>query len=450
MSITAVQKKSIIKGILDMRQAVTWCLILNMFFQLQVFGIASAHAEKKISSLRVAVLPYAETLTPELDVYIKRVRKDLKQQREIEVLDDEYARSILDYYLTYVDESTQETNITNFVQSARQKYSELKYKEAKELIHQAKQAIQANIDAVKSNRFQIDILMLEAKLAYLEKNSSLIAKDYETIAHLDPSLTLEKGLYSRWEIKALATARDNILKEGTGTLSITAKPYGSEVYLNGLHVGTTLYDKPLLLKNIPLGQHCVELKTIHHKSYRTYVEVQKNIVKILDLQLERAVSSGKTKNALISPQHFHTPYELSYLMTQLGYYMKADKIILVRGKVDDQNKSDLFYQIGDTELGAVYKEHSIPLDKQKSEHVALVTKEMRDQLEKDLLKNPHDQLITQSVGSLKLHERRKQPLLKKPLFWILVGAGAATGGVGSILLGGSVAASTTGGIVIGL
>lgn len=107
----------------------------------------------------------------------------------------------------------------------------------------------------------------------------------------------------------------------------------------------------------------------------------------------------------------------------------------------------LVYRMGDTGLGAVYKAKELSLSQKKpAQTITLAANEMNGEARRDVLKNPAE-ITTQNVGSVKLHEK-KRPFYKRPLFWVLVGAGTATGGALGAVLGGGGAA--LGGVIIGL
>ena len=171
-------------------------------------------------------------------------------------------------------------------------------------------------------------------------------------------------------------------------------------------------------------------------------------IKSVRAVLKRKPNQRANNTTTIHPKRFGTPGELSKLVSGLGYYLPADKIILVH-KQNPETPGYIDYQIGDTELGAVSKLQHVKYDPRKSSFV-LVTKEMRGEVFKDVLANPGDTLISQSVGSIQLLEKRRKPLYRRPVFWVLMGAGAAGGGIAAAILGAGGAAAATGGVIIGL
>jgi len=337
--------------------------------------------------------------------------------------------------------------LTHTVRDARKAYSTFDYKKSKDILVDAETLMNKRIADGKSNERLIDIYILKSKLAYVAGRKSDAISLYKRIVQLNPILVYEKGLYSRWEIKALHDAKEHAAKSTPGTLSIHAKPNSSEVYVNGVHYGLTLYNKPLTIDHLPPGNHCLEIKTVHHEPYIQYIDVEPGKTHELTISLLRLSRTSKKLFTAISPSRFQTPEELAYLMIHLGYYLKVDKLVLIYPK-GESTLDHLTYQIGDVGLGAVNIPAQISLAKKNKIPLKLVTREMQKEIRQDVLSQSGDQLISKNVGNMLLHEQRRKPIYKKPLFWIIVGAGAAVGGVAGILLGGSSAIASTGGVVI--
>jgi len=395
--------------------------------------------------IRIAVLPYTSSISTDINKKVRTIEKQLKRQKNISILPYRASKQIAQYYLDYVDAHSRGTELSKLIRDARKAYSEFDYKLSNKILENAEALINNRIADGKSNERLIDIYILKSKLAYVDGRKSDAVSLYTDIARLNPTLEHDKRLYSRWEIKALLAAKKHAVKEKHGMLSIQAKPHSSEVYVNGVHYGLTLYNKPLTIGRLLPGNHCLEIKTVNHEPYIQYIDVEPGKTHELTISLSRLSRTTKQQFTGIPPDRFQTPEEMARLMMHLGYYLKVDKLVLIYP--GDASKK-LTYQIGDVGLGAVNIPSEISLAKKNKEPLKLVTREMQKEIRKDVLSQSGDQLISKNVGSMLLHERRKKPIYKKPLFWILVGAGAAAGGVAGILLGGSSAAASTGGVII--
>lgn len=403
--------------------------------------------EKSQKTLTVAIVPYADAASPQIDDLIAKIEKNLGMQKGIRVLEQGTTNDILNYYLTYIDNNSRDSNSARLLREAREAYLQTKYDEASKDLSEAESHIKDRTSKGESNALLPELLILKAKLAYVGGSKGDVNGIYDEIVQLNPELTFPEGLYSNWERKALAQAKQKLAPVSTASIEITSDPINSEVYVNGIRKGVTYYDKPLSVSNYPPGEHCVEIKTIHYEPYTNCFSLSQGETKVIKANLKRISHPAAGSAAVVSPQRFGSASELSELISELGYYMGVDKIILVH-KGDDASPNALTYQIGDASLGAVNKPSSLEFDADKGGALGLVTKEMRGEMKKDVLANPGDELISQSVGSIQLQEQRRKPLYKRPLFWILTGAGAAGGGIAAVLLGIGAAAATTGGLLI--
>lgn len=406
------------------------------------------HRKMNANRVVVAVVPFAENVSEELEKKIKSVVDDLISQKGIDVIERKVSQDILGYYLDYVDTNTRDSEFGNLMKGARQAFIDVDYGKAKELADKALNIVEDAERQESSNSGIIDVLTLEAKIAYVQGNSKGVEDSYRRIVQYDPDLKYEADLHSRWEISALKKAKDLIAGVSRASIEISSNPINSDVFLDGVRKGVTLYDRPLIIPNILPGKHCIEVKTIHYKPNIRYVELHGGDSSKITAELVRVDYKGNSANSTVPPSRFNTPQELAGLMSNLGYYLKADKIILV-GEKGEGTKGYLDYQVGDTKLGAIYESQRITYTGGEGS-ISLVTEEMKGMIKKDVLSGRGDQLVSRSVGSMDLHEKRRKPIYKRPLFWILIGLGAAGGGIGAVLLGGGAAASTTGGVIIAL
>lgn len=401
------------------------------------------------SHISVAIIPYVNEPSSDTARIIKSVEKNLQEQKGIRVLDRKAADEILSYYLNHVDKNSRDEEIKSIFREAREEYQKASYEKSFDLLKAAESRIREGIGKGGTNALLEDVLILKAKLEYVLGRKGNVNSIYEEIIRLDPALEFPKGLYSKWEHDALKQAKAKIEPTRTGYVEIYSDPKNSEVYLNGLHVGVTYYDKPFILDKVPTSQHCIDIKTIHYENYTECFVLKENERRTIKAVLKRISVPNGVKTSVVSPARFGTAYELSGLVSSLGYYMGVDKIILIHG-FNPEKPDAVVYQIGDVSLGAVSNKSEIVLKNKNGTDLALMTKEMRSEIKKDVLSNPGDELISQSVGSIQLHEQRRKPIYKRPIFWILTGAGAAAGGITAVILGAGAAAAITGGVIIGL
>lgn len=411
-----------------------------------ITGAKETTSDAALSGTSVAVVPYAELSTPKIDKLMKDLEESLSAQKGVRVLDRKTTNDILSYYLDHVDQAAKQGGGTILLREARESYQAADYENAARKLAEAEATVRGK---GASNSIMPDLLILKAKLAYVMGNKGSVAGIYDELVRLNPDLEFSKGLYSRWEHKALEDAKKKIGDLRTASILVYSDPKNCEVYLNGIHKGVTYYDKPFEIASVPSGEHCVEIRTINYETHVECFNLGQGERREIRATLKR-ISAGKgAGKAVVSPSRFSSANDLSVLVSGLGYYMGVNKVILVHGGNGDI-PDELQYQIGDTTLGAVNKPSVLALNSKKGAPLALVTKEMRDEMQKDVLANPEDQLISQSVGSIQLHEQRRKPIYKRPIFWILAGAGAAAGGIAAAILGAGAVVATTGGLLIGL
>ena len=223
----------------------------------------------------------------------------------------------------------------------------------------------------------------------------------------------------------------------------------SEVYLNGVLKGTTYYNEPFVLQNIPVGRHYLEIKTVFHESYSRYVNIGVNESTEVKASLARISNSRSSKRTTIPSDQFQTPQEMSDLISNLGKYLRVDKVVLVTEEGGPGSKN-VYYQIGDAALGALGASHMMNEGSKEGVKLAALYKDAHGEIKMDVLQKPESSLTSRSVGDIKLIEKRKKKLYKRPLFWILIGAGAASGGIAAAVLGVGGAAAATGGVLIAL
>jgi len=70
-------------------------------------------ASKKI--IRIAVLPYAESVSPEINKNVHTIEKQLKRQKNISILPYRASKQITQYYLDYVDARSRDTELSKLI-----------------------------------------------------------------------------------------------------------------------------------------------------------------------------------------------------------------------------------------------------------------------------------------------------------------------------------------------
>ncbi len=422
---------------------VTLFSFLSVSTNLYPYDVGHGAVSKKTSGpVTVALVPFAERLSPEVERLIRRLGDELKKTKGLRLLDRSKTDAILQYYLSHVERTSEDDTVSRQVTSARQALIAGNYGLARSLLDDSEKKIRAKMAAGGSNEGLHQVHLLRAKVHHANGSTAGVEREYDEVARLAPLLELDPNLYSNWERSALKAAREKIRSSGEGRIEIASQPQGSEVFLNGLYVGIS----PMTLKGLPPADHLIEVKSVGHAPaiHRAPLKAGENLrIKVDLVRIQPAEPSPSERT--IRPSLYRSDLELSRLISTLGYHMGVDKVVLVADKRLEGRDTAVF-RVVDARLGAVQKENQVALDTAAPQGgIALLTEQLGREARIDVLSNP-GKYANRSVGSVELHERRR-PFYKKPLFWVLVGAAAGTGGALGAVLGGGAA---VGGVVIGL
>lgn len=412
---------------------------------LEAYDLSHSTIRKSPSApFTVALVPFAEMRTRSLDDLMRNLRGELKKTKGMRVMEEAETEEILRYYLKYVNATTEGNSVQRSLTEARQSLLAGNYPQAEKLLAATEQKIGAAVALGGSNEGLYQIHLLRAKVHHAKGRKEGVAREYDRLVHLNPRMTLDANLYSNWERKALDDARERVSNENSASVKVVASPLGSEVFLNGVHQGIA----PTTLRDLPAGLHVVEVKTVHHAPFLQQVNLKAGETAEVSAHLTRTGVAGSEADSLsvtIRPSLYKTDLEISRLISTLGYHLGVDRIVLVSDK-NSSGVDSLVYRIGDTGLGSVQRQHQVALSSaDRGGSVAGMVGAVNQELRTDVLKDP-PKYADQSVGSVKLHEVRKKPFYKRPLFWILAGAAAGTGGALAAVLAPGAAA---GGILIG-
>ncbi|HEX5038381.1 MAG TPA: PEGA domain-containing protein [bacterium] len=372
------------------------------------------------------------------------MHSELGKEKGLRVMEQADTEEILRYYLNYVNKTSEDDSAQRSLTDARQSLLAGNYSEADKLLTDAERKIQAKASSGGTNEGLYQIYLLRAKVHHANGRKTGVAQEYDRLVHLVPRMELDANLYSNWERSSLEDARKRLTNESAASVRVTANPQGSEVFLNGVHQGIA----PMTLEDLPAGMHVIEVKTVHHAPFLQQVNLKAGDSVAVSAKLSRtAVAGGEASPGAVTirPSLYKTDLEISRLISTLGYHLGVDRIILVSDKKSGGVDS-LLYRIGDTGLGSVQREHQVAVSSgSAAQGVSGMVGAVHQELKTDILKNP-SKYADQSVGSVKLHEKRRKPLYKKPLFWVLTAAAAGTAGALAAVLG---PAAATGGIIIG-
>ncbi len=398
---------------------------------------------KSRGPVTVALVPFVEQWNKDYGHLLDRLHKDLASRSHLRVLGKDETKLILDYYLRYAQRAESGGTAHAKIVEARQALLAGDDRGAQSFLDAAEKAIHSRMAQGGSNEGLYICHLLKAKLHHAHGDERAVGEDYAQVVRLYPQLDFDPLLYSHWERKALGEAKKNLEQESKGTLSVTSSPSGSEVFLNGVHQGIT----PMTLADLPMGKHVLEIKTVNYQPFLRSIELsQSGIQKIRATLAAGGHFEEKGSHPVIRPSLHRTDEAISQLIATLGYHMGVDRIVLVSDHLQN-GRSSLVYRITDSDVGAVRRQAEVGLNStDPAASGAYLAEVLERQLREDVLANP--QSANPSVGSLSLHEKGRRPFYKRPLFWVMTGVAAGTGGVLAAVLGAGSAAAT-GGILVG-
>ncbi len=414
---------------------------------LQAYDFSGASQKRKKGDITVALVAFAEKRTPEVEGLIASLGQELRRTSRVHVQDQAKTNDLLQSYLAHVNQVTKRSSQMPALTQAREKLLANDYASAERLLLKAEKDIQERIQKGGSGEGLAQVYVLRAKVQRNRKNEAAIESEYGKLIRLNPAYALDKNLYSGWERSAFEKVKKQVLSENLGSIAVTSDPIGGEVFLNGFYRGIS----PVLLDHLPQGPYLVEVRTVNHLPFSQKVTLQSGEKATLRGKLSRlsVASDYAHVDPLLKPSFFKNEAEISNLISTLGYHLGADRVVLVADKKNIGTDSAV-YRVGDVRLGAVQKLQSVPLSFPLSESgIRLVAAGIQDGATKNILKNPQ-KYADASVGSIELHEKEKKPFYRKPLFWVLVGAGAGTGAALAVILTGSAGAAAASGVLVNL
>ncbi len=409
---------------------------------LRAYDLSQTSARRSLGApVTVALVPFGERRTVRINSMMESLARELKKKSGMRVLDRGKADEVLQYYLKYVNQTAQDDVVQQELTQARQELIGGNYSTAGRLLDGVEKRIRVKVDSGGSNEGLYQVYLLRAKIHHANGSSSGVQSEYDKLVLVHPDLDLDPNLYSHWERNALSKAKEKSAPRRTASVTVNAKPAGSEVFLNGVHRGIT----PMTLKDLPPGQHVIEVKTVHYAPFRQRIELRNGESQTVNAALARSDFEVPTEDVTIRPSLYKTDLEISRLISTLGYHMGVDKIVLVADK-QEAGRDTLVYRAADTQLGGVQKQFQFSVTPGDATSMGPLVSSLRDEVRIDPLQDPAKH-VDQSVGSLDLMHKKRKPIYKKPLFWILIAAGAGTGGALAAVVG--AAGAATGGILIG-
>jgi tetratricopeptide (TPR) repeat protein len=308
---------------------------------------------------------------------------------------------------------------------AKDLYYQLDFTGAKDVLDQA--LLEANgPESEAMDRLGLIEVHLLFALIYRAEDNPDRALDYmREAARLDPTRELSEYQYSPQSRSLFQKGKRHIKTAAHSTLVMESDPKGANVWVNGVHHGTT----PLTLENFPAGRHDIVLVQENYKTYSTTIDLHDSFQ--VSAAMKRDPNPRRSTVAL-QQKHLAEISDQIEAATVLGNLLGVTKIIFLSLEEFAWNKRIVARMI-DTEYRVSYPPAVVQIENsQDAPYVMNVLAEkLNDNAQIDMGKNL-DQYAEQHQPEevVLLGSRSKKSLLKKPLFWVLVGAVAAGAGAG--------------------
>lgn len=317
----------------------------------------------------------------------------------------------------------------DFLERSKNHYFQLAYAEAQAESQKVIQIFVENPPLLfEAGQILQDAWIVRGLVAAAQKKKEEAHRAFEKVFHLNPNYSPGPQGFSPSVRKLFDKARQKILTDADGALSVYSSPKVAEVFLNGVYQGVA----PLTFSRLTAGDYFVSVRADHYQRVDEKIVLGPHEEKILKKSL-----------VWIGPQNIKesasamTPQQEVEEGLRIANLLKADKVLLLQ-----ETTQGIQLRLIDRRFRASHK----PILWQSPKNPVLAEKEL-DQLARlivvqsqlDLKKNPYAHLDPQGLGDPILLGSLKKKFPRKILF----------GGLGAVglggLIGGILAASGSGG-----
>lgn len=267
-------------------------------------------------------------------------------------------------------------------------------------------------------------------------------KAFQETLRLDPGRELHPDFFPPRTLRIFKKAA-RAARLPTGRLRVTAIPEGAEVRINGVLQGLT----PLDLPKFPSGIHEVRIQAGHYEPVSAKIDLVAGSERVVHETLRWRKERPVRRFLGLSEGELGDVHRLAEVGAALGSEMAVSKILFVNYLKGGQVET----RIVDASLRTSYKPLLHPAEKigERSAEISAaiaerLTDQLADQLASDLKRYPSRFAENRYQGDVILIGHHRRPFYKRPLFWVMLGAGAASGGLTAAFAGGAAATGSLG------
>ncbi|HLG18195.1 MAG TPA: PEGA domain-containing protein [Bdellovibrionota bacterium] len=275
----------------------------------------------------VAVPPFGEGANEKARAAVIRTLRDTGRVTVIE-------SAVVDRYLAGLapkgTQKTQSSSIeegTKLLEKGQQAYTQLKVKEATDLLFKAKDWFRNHLtdegafEGLRAAQFHL-------AMAYLAgKDSAKAKEEIKEVIVLDPerdSRTLSAKLYPPDIRKLVDGIRADIRKREHGDLEVVTRPAGALIYVDGRSAGAS----PARVRGLPAGEHFIRAQFEGSESQFTSKFVVSGENRI-ELELRPVQTADVSKNFETVNQSQDIDHHRAAFLDQAGLALGADIFLLV-------------------------------------------------------------------------------------------------------------------------
>jgi hypothetical protein len=400
--------------------------LLAALIVLQPTGALAENTAARVVAVVPAVDGDADDASRELAEELTELLRLMTDHR---VVAARTARSVTDYAQADVHTGLEDTKA--LIASAKEHHFTFQGKRALAEIDEAIASLDGRALGAAVGAVALDAFLSKALIAKAVGREDVAREALMRALRIDPLLELSPADYPPSLVKLLASVRSQQAMTETGSVSVTSRPAGAEISLNGINRGVA----PLVLEGLPAGTYALTVaanRYAHDEREITVLPGKEIRVKVkLSWKDERAMKSS-SGGALGDIQQG----------LALAAALKVDRLVSVDADAAPAGAIHIRARTVDANAHAGF----VPLEISRmglGEHrdrVAELANRLVDQLNVDVFADPAKMLDPVGEGDAVVLGKRKKPLTRQPLFWGAIGivvAGAIAGGIAAAMSGGS-------------
>lgn len=401
--------------------------------RLSIFLIFLMVSQEALAGSVLVVLEYRHknSLTSETTHFADRLREEFRRRYGSAALSTDETRSLVSYYKEGVLREGQEIS-SELLEEGKKAYFQLQLLEAEENL--------SKLVKKESEITQVEGYVVMGLTHFAQKRHKVAEDDFSEALRLDPERSLDPRFFPPKVVKFFNRVQEQQEKSGS-EIRVEADPQGAEVWINGVFKGLT----PLVLSDFPAGRHRLRVRANHFHDFFKEINLVKN--KSVIFQTKLAWNPQKKENLIgFSSGEIGGEGKLVPVISTLGRELGAAGVLLVSVE-REQGTPIVRTQLIDVALKTSYKTENLSAKniQERSADLALqVVNRMSSKLDKSLKENPDRYAANRYQGDIVLIGHHRKPFYKQPLFWGLVAAAGAGGGIAAALAGGAASTGTLG------